>query len=208
MPVPPRLGREPMAILPNHVQPCKGSRNGLDSLTEPVAGPVARALQPCKRVAESRPAGPARKRRIRVSECQRVDRRAADLGVSAEAQERPVSGSDASDQRLVPEDMASLLRTRTTASRRRFCRRCGEPLPGRRREFCSDRCRMRSRREAEKTRVERLFADLDQAFQAVRAHVLGDGNHLVESSDDGGLSRAPSASRSLQGDDPSGDGRG
>ena len=63
--------------------------------------------------------------------------------------------------------------TRTTVSlghrQQGHCRRCGQPVPGRRRNgYCSDRCRMAVRRAEQSVRIERLIAALEQATASLR----------------------------------------
>ena len=51
--------------------------------------------------------------------------------------------------------------TRTTGSEDRPCIRCGRQLQLRQQRYCSDRCRMRDRREAEAVRKRDLVSRLD-----------------------------------------------
>jgi predicted nucleic acid-binding Zn ribbon protein len=58
--------------------------------------------------------------------------------------------------------------TRTTASAGQSCRRCGGPIGGRRRNgFCSDRCRMRVKREEEAKRRGEVLDRLREAVAEV-----------------------------------------
>ena len=64
--------------------------------------------------------------------------------------------------------------TRTTGSDGQSCRRCGEPIRGRRRNgYCSDRCRMRDRRERERMRVGDLMRQLANNLDALRDELVG-----------------------------------
>jgi predicted nucleic acid-binding Zn ribbon protein len=51
--------------------------------------------------------------------------------------------------------------TRTTGSEGQSCRYCGGPIAGRRRNgYCSDRCRMKDRRQKQAEGHRQLIADL------------------------------------------------
>ena len=66
--------------------------------------------------------------------------------------------------------------TRTSGSKSRVCRLCGQEIQGRLRNgFCGDRCRMQFRRREERARMEKLFVKADAAFDALRREVLGIG---------------------------------
>ena len=72
----------------------------------------------------------------------------------------------------------SLRITRTSASEGHSCRQCGESVPGRRRNFCSDRCRMRARRADDHARLRHrdarlqdLVADVERAVAALKAEL-------------------------------------
>jgi predicted nucleic acid-binding Zn ribbon protein len=66
--------------------------------------------------------------------------------------------------------------TRTSASEGHSCSECGRPIRGRRRNgYCSDRCRMRVSRRANRTRILALLttlsetvASLEQEMEATR----------------------------------------
>ena len=64
------------------------------------------------------------------------------------------------------------LETLTTASEghpeRGRCRRCGAPVRGRRRDYCSNACRMRDRRAAQAKRVDSLLDSLQASLTALR----------------------------------------
>jgi hypothetical protein len=66
--------------------------------------------------------------------------------------------------------------TRTTAlngHRSDDCLRCGRTVHGRRRNgFCSDRCRMATRREEEANRKGQLLKNLKEAVAAVEAELI------------------------------------
>ena len=68
------------------------------------------------------------------------------------------------------------LETRTTAPDGHSgvdpCRRCGEPVRGRRRNgWCSDRCRMRDYRERRAARVNDLITTVEQSVAALRVEL-------------------------------------
>ncbi len=63
---------------------------------------------------------------------------------------------------------------RTTASDGRCCQSCGRPLTGRKERFCSDRCRMRDRREREQARVDELLRRLKDDVDALREELVGE----------------------------------
>ncbi len=62
--------------------------------------------------------------------------------------------------------------SRTTLSQGPSCARCGVPLQGRKERFCSDRCRMRPRRETTVNRRHELVRQLREAVMAVEAELL------------------------------------
>jgi len=65
------------------------------------------------------------------------------------------------------------------------CRRCGGQIKGQRRNgFCSDRCRMAARREAEVERKREILEGLKNAVNAVATELLG-----ASSADSAGGSR-------------------
>ncbi len=72
-----------------------------------------------------------------------------------------------------PDHADRCLQTRTTASEGPSCARCGGPLRGRRRTFCSDGCRMQARRaeqsDHEARHVTRRQALLETIREAVAA---------------------------------------
>ncbi len=61
---------------------------------------------------------------------------------------------------------------RATASEGPSCEQCGVPLRGRKERFCSDRCRMRLRRETTVNRRHELVRQLREAVMAVEAELL------------------------------------
>jgi hypothetical protein len=64
--------------------------------------------------------------------------------------------------------------TRTTGLDGKSCRRCGEPVKGRRRNgYCSDRCRMRDRRENQAARVNGLLTTIEESVVALRRELEG-----------------------------------
>jgi len=69
------------------------------------------------------------------------------------------------------------LESRTTASEGHSERqrvRCGERIQGRRRNGrCSDRCRMRDRRNEQSQRLEEILATIERAVAALRREVEG-----------------------------------
>jgi hypothetical protein len=53
------------------------------------------------------------------------------------------------------------------------CCRCGRPVEGRRRNgYCSDRCRMRDRRDGARRGLETLFEQAERALAELRRRVL------------------------------------
>jgi hypothetical protein len=62
----------------------------------------------------------------------------------------------------------TVVQTRTTASAGQSCERCGRPLTGRKKRFCSDACRMRDRRDRERARIAELFGRLESDVAALR----------------------------------------
>lgn len=67
------------------------------------------------------------------------------------------------------------LEPRTTASDTPSCAQCGRPLRGRQERFCSDRCRMRLRRDDEAIRRRELLGRLQDLVGEVETELLGDG---------------------------------
>lgn len=54
------------------------------------------------------------------------------------------------------------------------CRRCGEAVPGRRRNgYCSDRCRMGERRQEQAVRVNELLTTIEESVTALRGELGG-----------------------------------
>lgn len=66
-------------------------------------------------------------------------------------------------------------RGRTTASHGQSCVRCGRLLTGRKERFCSDRCRMASRRHEHTAKVSALLTTLQDALADLRDLVEGGG---------------------------------
>jgi predicted nucleic acid-binding Zn ribbon protein len=62
--------------------------------------------------------------------------------------------------------------SRRSALESRSCEWCGRPLTGRKERFCSDRCRMRDRREQERKRVDGLLQRLESGVHALRDELL------------------------------------
>lgn len=59
--------------------------------------------------------------------------------------------------------------TRTTGSEGQSCLQCGSPIGGRRRNgYCSDRCRMRTRRQSERAAVVAILEQLDLCVDELR----------------------------------------
>jgi predicted nucleic acid-binding Zn ribbon protein len=52
------------------------------------------------------------------------------------------------------------------------CEWCEGPLTGRKERFCTDRCRMRRRRERQRTRVDELLQRLEGDLHALRAELV------------------------------------
>ena len=64
--------------------------------------------------------------------------------------------------------------TRTTGLDNRICKGCGGVIKGRRRNgFCSDRCRMQSRRVAERQSRETLLTRLKESISEIERELLG-----------------------------------
>jgi len=85
----------------------------------------------------------------------------------------------ANENRIDPETQPlefDGLHGRTTARNDhpgRQCRRCGEPIGGRRRNgYCSDACRMRDRRRRQTARLEHLLDTISTALKELRREVL------------------------------------
>jgi hypothetical protein len=53
---------------------------------------------------------------------------------------------------------------RTTAS----CQHCGRPLTGRKERFCSDRCRMRVRRDDQSRRIAARLRSMEEAIEGLK----------------------------------------
>jgi hypothetical protein len=67
------------------------------------------------------------------------------------------------------------IETRTTGSQAQSCRHCGRPIRGRRRNgFCSDRCRMRVRREKDAARIDDLLRQVEDGVGALREELIGE----------------------------------
>jgi hypothetical protein len=64
------------------------------------------------------------------------------------------------------------LETRTTASVGRLCEQCGGQLTGRKKRFCSDRCRMRSRRTEQARRIAACLSSMEEAITALKDELL------------------------------------
>lgn len=74
---------------------------------------------------------------------------------SAPTAETPVKGNAADWQGEAPLSSVLSQTTRTSGSGGRVCRLCGALITGRRRNgFCSDRCRMRAKRQEQERTVE------------------------------------------------------
>lgn len=65
---------------------------------------------------------------------------------------------------------------RTTAFAARSCGSCGRPLTGRKERFCSDRCRMRDRRQRERDRLAELLQRLENGLATLRVELLRDAS--------------------------------
>jgi predicted nucleic acid-binding Zn ribbon protein len=69
------------------------------------------------------------------------------------------------------------LETRTTGSglERQTYTLCGRPIKGRRRNgFCSDRCRMRTKRQEAATRLEKMVRSLETITAELREELLNE----------------------------------
>jgi predicted nucleic acid-binding Zn ribbon protein len=60
---------------------------------------------------------------------------------------------------------------RTTASNGHSCEQCGRSLTGRKQRFCSDRCRMRARRQEQAARVNELLTTIEESVTALRGEL-------------------------------------
>jgi hypothetical protein len=81
------------------------------------------------------------------------------------------------DTRILEEDGPEI---RTTASAGhsgsqsdQCCERCGRPVTGRRQQFCSGRCRMQERWEAQRQRRMLLLDVIDAAVEELRQELEG-----------------------------------
>ena len=63
---------------------------------------------------------------------------------------------------------------RTPASVGRFCECCGGQLKGRKKRFCSDRCRMRARRTDHFIRIASLVTAMENAVAALKDELLNE----------------------------------
>ena len=79
--------------------------------------------------------------------------------------------SEAGTPPLLDNDTA--LKARTTASESPSCEGCNRPLTGRKTRFCSDRCRMRSRRLEARTRLNDLLTVIEQSVSSLREELEG-----------------------------------
>jgi hypothetical protein len=66
------------------------------------------------------------------------------------------------------------LETRTTALEHRSCGHCRCALTGHKLRFCSDRCRMRDRRQRERARIDELLKRLEDNLAALRAALVAE----------------------------------
>jgi len=77
--------------------------------------------------------------------------------------------------RSAHEDLPGLERRALQRHPAGLCRRCGEPVKGLRRNgYCSDRCRMRDRREREQARIDELLQRLEDDLNALRVELFGE----------------------------------
>ena len=60
------------------------------------------------------------------------------------SESRPQSRGSAGGGAKAPADHPSAHTARTSGPEGRSCRLCGPPIPGKRRYWCSDRCRMKA----------------------------------------------------------------
>lgn len=63
---------------------------------------------------------------------------------------------------------------RTTAFEGPSCESCGRRLTGRKRRFCSDRCRMRDSRHGQQRRRLDLLKTIGAALEALREELVGE----------------------------------
>lgn len=62
----------------------------------------------------------------------------------------------------------------TTASTGHPCNQCGRQLRGRQQRFCSDRCRMITKRQERAARIERMLEMLEVATAELREELLNE----------------------------------
>ena len=68
-----------------------------------------------------------------------------------------------------PSDSGRTVESRTSASAGPSCSECGDSITGRRRNgFCSDKCRLRTRRAERTARFEELLEDIETAVTKLR----------------------------------------
>ena len=75
---------------------------------------------------------------------------------------------------VVLQEVDRPVEPRTTASEGASCARCGVPLQGRKERFCSDRRRMRVRRERIDIRRRHLFSQLREVVAALEDELVGE----------------------------------
>lgn len=91
---------------------------------------------------------------------------------------REATAPDAGAGSAAPETRPE---TRTTGSQDGLCRRCGASIKGRRRNrFCSDKCRMATRRECDGLRRREAVARLKEAVVAVEGELSRGSGHVAE----------------------------
>ena len=92
--------------------------------------------------------------------------------------ERPIATGQAEQDGQTARDAHAedgrLSEARTTASDGRFCDGCGCPLKGRKKRFCSDRCRMRARRTRQAMRIAVWLASMEKAIAALKHELLNE----------------------------------
>lgn len=98
----------------------------------------------------------------------------ADNERTQDGPERPSVGRSRSSQHDGSSAAESPATTRTSGSEERSCRACGQLITGRRRNgYCSDKCRMRVRRQEKQERLAKLVANAESALDAIRKEVRG-----------------------------------
>ncbi len=101
---------------------------------------------------------------------------------SVQAPQAPATSTSAHRQGAGPYSPPSVQVTRTSGSDGRFCQECGAVVTGRRRNgFCSDRCRVRARRQERDSRIDALLTTVEACLSTLRVEL---GRGRTQDSDD------------------------